>query len=529
MEKGLNGSTNVDRIANLRTRVGKQEMATLTEAEIRQLTLDPEDWEGIRKLGHRMVDDMLDHMATLRQQPAWQPLPESVRETLEQPLPMKPGAAEDVYEEFLTNVLPYTSGNRHPRSWGWVRGNGTALGMLADMLASGINAHLGGGQQAPTLVEEQVLTWLKEMMGMPATASGLLTSGGTMANLLGLAVARHAKAGFDIREEGLQGRHPRLVVYCSTETHMWARKSMEFLGLGHQSLRQIPVDENYRIRIPELAEQIAADRSAGLRPIAVLGTAGTVSTGAVDDLTGLAQLCREHGLWFHVDGAFGALLRVSPRYAPMLRGMEQADSLAFDLHKWMYLPFDIGCVLIRDAAAHTAAFSAPASYLEPAERGMLAGGMAFSDRGLELTRNFKALKVWMSLKTHGVSSFAALIEQNMEQSQHLSHAVEADRELELLAPTSMNIVCFRYRPLRNASRLPLDAETLNTLNRELVVRIQESGRYVVSGTVLGERYAIRVANTNHRSRMEDFDSLTRDVVQTGREIWREAALQARSS
>jgi aromatic-L-amino-acid/L-tryptophan decarboxylase len=504
-------------------------MNTLTEAEIRQLTLDPDDWDALRKLGHRMVDDMLEHMAALRQQPAWQPVPLSVQANLEQPLPMKPEPVEEVYEEFLSNVLPYTSGNRHPRSWGWVRGNGTALGMLADMLASGINAHLGGGQQAPTLVEEQVLNWLKEMMGMPSSSSGLLTSGGTMANLLGLAVARHAKAGFDVREEGLQGNHPRLLVYCSTEVHMWARKSIEFLGLGHQSLRQIAVDEEYRINIPALAAQIKADRAAGFRPIAVLGTAGTVSTGAVDDLEGLAELCRQQDLWFHVDGAFGALLHLSPRYAPMLKGMEQADSLAFDMHKWMYLPFDIGCVLIRDAAAHTAAFSAPASYLEPAERGMLASGLAFSDRGLELTRNFKALKVWMSLKTHGVATYAALIEQNMEQAQHLSSAVLADRELELLAPTATNIVCFRYRPRSDGERLPLDLETLNRLNRELVIRVQESGLYIVSGTVLGEQYAIRVANTNHRSRIEDFDALAREVVMFGREIWSESALQARRS
>ena len=178
-----------------------------------------------------------------------------------------------------------------------------------------------------------------------------------MANLLGLGVARHAKAGFDVREEGLQGSHPRLLVYCSTEAHMWARKSMEFLGLGHQSLRQIAVDEEYRISIPALAAQIAADRADGFRPIAVLGTAGTVSTGAVTTWRDLRNSAGEQDLWFHVDGAFGALLNLSPRYAPMLRGMQQADSLAFDLHKWMYLPFDIGCVLIRDAAAHTAAFS----------------------------------------------------------------------------------------------------------------------------------------------------------------------------
>ena len=487
----------------------------LTEAEIRQLTLDPEDWASLRVLGHRMLDDMLDHMATLRQQPAWQPVPPDVEAALNQPLPTASEPAERVYEEFLSNVLPYTSGNRHPRAWGWVRGNGTPLAMLADMLASGINAHLGGGQQAPTLVEEQVLQWLKEMMGMPAESSGILTSGGTMANLLGLAVARHAKAGFDLREEGLQGAHPTLLVYGSTETHMWARKSMEFLGLGNQALRQIPVDAESRIDLEALKSQIKVDREQGFRPIAVLGNAGTVNTGAIDDLSGLAAICREEDLWFHVDGAFGALLRLSPRYAPMVRGMELADSLAFDLHKWMYLPFDIGCVLIRNRDAHTAAFATPASYLEETDRGMLAGGMVFSDRGIELTRSFKALKVWMSLKTHGIDTYAALIEQNMEQARHLQKLVENDAELQLLAPVAMNIVCFRYRPLE-ASRV--EPESLNQLNRELVLRLQESGRFVVSGTVLDGTYAIRMANTNHRSRMEDFDSLAKEVVVLGRKL-----------
>jgi aromatic-L-amino-acid decarboxylase len=493
-------------------------MATLTEAEIRQLTLDPDDWSSLRTLGHRMLDDMLDHLATLRQQPAWQPVPAAVETALHQPLPATPEPAERVYEEFLTNVLPYTSGNRHPRAWGWVRGNGTPLAMLADMLASGINAHLGGGQQAPTLVEEQVLTWLKEMMGMPPESSGILTSGGTMANLMGLAVARNTKAGFDLREEGLQGSHPKLLVYCSTETHVWARKTMEFLGLGHRSLRYIAVDNESRIDLAALAAQIKADRAQGHRPIAILGNAGTVNTGAIDDLPGLAEICREEDLWFHVDGAFGALLALSPRYAPLVRGMELADSLAFDLHKWMYLPFDIGCVLIRDPEAHTAAFSTPASYLEGADRGMLAGGMAFSDRGIELTRNFKALKLWMSLKTHGVETYAGLIEQNMEQAAHLARLVEAHRELEMLAPVAMNIVCFRYRPI---VATPIDADQLNLLNRELVLRLQESGRFIVSGTVLDGIYAIRVANTNHRSRMEDFDALANDVVLQGRNLVRD--------
>lgn len=491
-------------------------MPALTEAEIRELTLDPENWEKLRILGHRMIDDIFDHLSTLRQQPAWQPLPNKVRRALHQPLPIDPAPAESVYEEFLANILPYTSGNRHPRAWGWVRGNGTPLAMLADMLASGINAHLAGGEQAPTLVEEQVLEWLRELMGMPKGSSGILTSGGTMANLLGLTVARNAKAGFDLREEGLQGQHSQLVVYGSAATHMWARKAVEVLGLGNQSLRRIAVDADGSMNLVALAAAIQADRDAGHRPIAVIGNLGTVNTGAVDNLPSLAELCRRENLWFHVDGAFGALLALSPRYRYITQGMELADSLAFDLHKWISLPFDIGCTLVRDAEAHTAAFATPASYLEATERGMLAGGIVFSDRGIELTRNFKALKVWMSLKTHGTSTYTALIEQNIEQAAHLESLVQSNQELELLAPRTMNVVCFRYHP-----QVDCDAQTLDRINREIVLRLQESGQYVVSGTTIHGSYAIRVANVNHRSRMEDFDALAADVVSTGRAILNE--------
>lgn len=490
-------------------------MPTLTEIEKQNLTLDPENWDELRALAHRMVDDMFAQTATLREQPAWQPMPESVRRALDEPLPLGPQSATAVYEKFAANVMPYTSGNRHPRAWGWVRGNGTPLAMLAEMLSAGINAHLGGGNQAPTLVEEQVLTWLKLVMGMPPSSSGVLTSGGTMANLLGLAVARHAKAGFDVRDEGLQGAHPRLTVYCSTETHMWARKSMELLGLGSQSLRRIPVDANYRMDVGALKKQITADRNAGMQPIAVLGNAGTVNTGAIDDLPALRSLCDEENLWFHVDGAFGALLKFSPEYKSLVAGAELADSLAFDLHKWMYLPFEVGCILVRDAEMHKATFATPASYLEGAARGLLAGGVTFADRGIELTRGFKALKVWMSLKTHGAAAYGAMIEQNMRQAEHLTALIVAHPELELLAPRATNVVCFRYRAAK--------AEPRNDLNRELVMRLQESGEFIVSGTVLGGEYAIRVANTNHRSRLEDFDGLVAAVVKAGRMIAAEPA------
>jgi glutamate/tyrosine decarboxylase-like PLP-dependent enzyme len=476
-------------------------------------SLDPEDWEAFRALAHRMVDDMVDQTRGLRDQAAWQPPPSDVkREIRSESLPLDGQGAEQVYEDFLKLVQPYTTGNRHPRAWGWVRGNGSPLAAMAEMLAAAMNAHLGGGEQSPTFVEERCLQWLAEVMEMPAAATGILVSGGTMANLLGLAVARDARAGFDVRREGLAD-HARLTVYASSETHMWARKSMDVLGMGARQLREIPVDEDFRIDLTALREQIGKDRDAGLRPIAVIGNAGTVNSGAVDDLPGLAALCREENLWFHVDGAFGALLKLSDQYAPLVRGVELADSLAFDLHKWMYLPFEIGCLLVADGAAHRAAFSSTASYLEGNTRGMLATGLIFSDRGVELTRSFKALKLWMTLKAFGLRAIAAQIEQNMEQAQFLERRVGEEPELELVTPRRMNIVCFRYR-----GRGVRGEEYCNALNRELVIRLQESGEFVVSGTELRGRYVLRIANTNHRSRRQDFEDLAQATLRIGREL-----------
>jgi len=345
---------------------------------------------------------------------------------------------------------------------------------------------------------------------MPPETSGVLATGGTMANILGLTVARHAKAGFDVRREGLQGdRHKKLVFYGSTESHSWARKAAELLGLGSEALRLIPTDRSYGISLPELEQAIAADRQAGLRPFCVIGNAGTVNTGAIDDLTALADLCRDEQLWFHVDGAFGALARLSPRLAPLVAGMERADSLAFDLHKWMYLPFEIACVLVRDPEMHRQTFAVEAAYLSRTSRGVAAGGMPFADRGIELTRSFRALKVWLSLKAHGLRQFISIIEQNVEHAQRLGELVARDTDLELLTPVSLNIVCFRYAPKGRSE------DELNTANEEILLRIQEAGIAVPSGTVLDGRYAIRVAITNHRSRWEDFETLVSAVTKTG--------------
>jgi len=477
-----------------------------------EATLDPADWAEFRALAHRMVDDTLEELASLRERPAWQPMPDDVRASFREPLPLGGEGSESVYRQFTERVRPYPNGNLHPRFWGWVQGNGTPLGMMAEMLAAALNPHMAGFDQAPALVEHQVIAWLAELMGMPPETSGVLVTGGTMASTIGLAVARHARAGFDVRAEGLQGSRPRLLVYGSTETHGWARKAAELLGLGSSALRLVPVDAEYRIDVEALRRAVAADRAAGHRPFCVIGTAGTVNTGATDDLRALAAFCREEGLWFHVDGAFGALAAWSDALRPIVAGIEEADSVGFDLHKWGYLPFEVACVLVRDPEAHRAAFATTASYLEGAERGVIAGGIPFAERGLDLTRGFKALKVWMSLKAHGVRAIARLIEQNVEQARGLADRVEQDPELDLLAPVPLNVVCFRY------TRAGLADEALNAINREILIRLQEEGVAVPSGTTLAGRYAIRVANVNHRSRREDFAALADAVVRIGREV-----------
>ncbi|NML20313.1 amino acid decarboxylase [Pseudoflavitalea sp. G-6-1-2] len=476
-----------------------------------EATLDPQDWTSIRTLGHQMLDDMLDYLQSAGQLPAWKKPSAYAVGSMNQPLPEQSQEAASVYEDFFNQVLPFNNNNVHPRFWAWVQGGGTPMGMLADMLASGMNSNVSLGDHMAMYVEKQVIGWAKEMMGFPSEASGILLSGGSLANITALVVARN-HFNKTIRAKGLQSVQSQLIVYGSSETHNCAIKGIEVIGIGNDNFRRIPIDENYRIKTDELKAAIEADIAAGLTPFCIIGNAGTVNTGAIDPLTELSAIAKAYGCWFHIDGAFGAIPKILPEFQQQLAGIELADSLAFDYHKWLYVNYEVACVLIRDADAHRNAFTVQANYLVTHERGLSAGPEAFSNLGMELSRGFKALKVWMSLKENGMQKYRQLVRQNIRQAEYLANLIRLEDNLQLMAEVSLNIVCFRYATSQHTD------DELNHINKEILMRLHEEGIALPSYTLLNGKYVIRAAITNHRSRLADFDALVNAVVSIGNDV-----------
>lgn len=456
-----------------------------------------------------MLDDMLDYLEHIRERPVWQPIPQPVRDRFHESLPAQAADLATVHASFMHDVLPYAVGNAHPGFMGWVHGGGTPVGMLAEMLAAGLNANLGGRDQMPIEMERQVLQWMRELFDFPDSASGLFVTGTSMANLIGVLVARIAALGKEVRQQGVAASGKRLTAYASAGAHGCIAQAMDLAGLGMDALRIIPVNDQYQMDTAALEQAIATDRSTGFTPFFIAATAGTVDVGAIDDLTLLADIALREALWFHVDGAYGALAMLAPDIAPRLNGIQRADSIAFDFHKWGQVPYDAGFILVRDGTLHFDTFASPAAYLRREASGLAGGSPWPCDFGPDLSRGFRALKTWFTIKVYGTEQLGRTISGTCALAQYMQQRIETMPMLELMAPVTLNIVCFRYR-----------SENADQINTQLATSLQESGIAAPSTTTIKGQVAIRAAIVNHRTDICDIDALLQATLALGKELTR---------
>lgn len=471
--------------------------------------------DEIRRVGRLVVDLIADHLARLPGEPAFRPVPpEFAQAMVSTPAPLDPVSPDDLLRAFSERVEPYPFGNGHPRFFGWVNSPPAVMGVFADALAAAVNPSCAGGNHAAIYVERQVLEWFKALLGFPGDSMGLLVSGGSMATMTALAVARHLKSGVDVRADGLRGAPKPFAFYMSSEAHGCARKAVELLGFGSRSIRTIPAGADYRMPPAALDDALSADRANDVQPIGVVATAGSTNTGAIDDLDAIADVCRRHGVWMHVDAAYGGPAILSREYREALAGLARADSVALDPHKWMFVPVEAGLVLIRDAQAMRAAFSLVPPYLRTDGNAAGVGGPPwFSEYGFQQTRGFRALKVWMTMQQFGVNGLRAVIEDNITLAGYLADRVRAADDLELMAPPNLSVVCFRY-----VDESASDEEARAALNRAILERLQLGGRAFLTSTELGGRFVLRACIVNYRSTREDVDRLVDAVRAIGRAL-----------
>jgi glutamate/tyrosine decarboxylase-like PLP-dependent enzyme len=465
--------------------------------------LDPADWSAFREAAHAMLDEVIDHIATVRDRPVWQAAPTETRDRFAQPVPRRPRGLAEVLGDISGHVAPYTTGNLHPRFMGWVHGAGTPVGMLAEMIAGGLNMNCGGRDHIGIELERQVARWMAKCLGYPDDASGLFLTGSSMANFLAVIVAKTQLLGVEARRDGLRPAASQLVAYTSAEAHGCIAQAMELAGIGSASLHRIPTEVTGRMDTTALEAAITADRAAGLLPFLIVGTAGSVNTGAIDPLDAIAGIAAREKLWFHVDGAIGALAAAfSPGLQPLFRGIGRSHSVALDFHKWGHVPYDAGFLLVRDGAAHRQAFANPTAYLQRAERGLAAGETWPNDLGPDLSRGCRALKTWMTIATLGTDRIGEAITANCEVARYLAGKVEAHPMLELKAPVALNIVCFGVMEAGDGA-----------INREIVMDLHESGIAAPSWTTIAGQSVIRCAIVNHRTTRQDIDIVVETVVE----------------
>ena len=470
--------------------------------------------EELLRLGALATDAVASHRERLFERPVFGKVGPGAA-LFQGPVPEEGRPFEEVLAFVREHVLPFPMGNSHPRFYGFINATADPVGIMADYLAAAMNPNCWGGDHAAIHVEAQAMRWIAEMLGYPPEAEGILVSGGSMANFTALAAARRAMTPGNVREDGLAGPdRPRLTIYASDQVHSCVDKAADLLGIGTSQLRRIPTDDRFCIVTGDLARAVAADRAAGFTPAIVVGNAGTVNTGAIDPLEELADFCRRESLWFHVDGAYGALASMVPELRPLFAGMERADSIAADPHKWLYVPYEAGATLVREPGRLAAAFRKFPEYLASDPESPFPGPAWFAERGPELSRGFKALKVWMGLMTHGRRAYVERIASDVRLARFLSAEVDRRPDFERLSEPVLSIANFRYRP---AGR-PLPDSDLDRLNRRIIHRLVGGGSHFLSPTILKGRTALRVSITNFRTREEDLIALLDESERLGREL-----------
>ncbi|UCF39600.1 MAG: aminotransferase class V-fold PLP-dependent enzyme [Gemmatimonadota bacterium] len=460
----------------------------------------------------RVSEMAVAYLRDLPRREAFRRPPEDVAERLlNAPLPQTGVSAEEILAHVEAEILPYSLGIGHPRWWGFVRASAHPVGMATELLATTMNSNCAGSAQIATHLELTVLRWLTELVGYRADAGGLLMSGGSAANFVALAAMRERHLP-GTRARGIDARSERPAVYATREVHGCVNRAVELLGLGSDALRWVPVDADRRMDVTALARMIVEDRAAGAMPLCVVATAGTVNSGAVDPLADMAELARREGLWFHVDGAYGAIGAALPELAEQYRGLDLADSIVVDPHKWLYVPYEAGAVLVRDPETLHQAFATQADYLEVQDEDYFNGPLWFHERGPQLSRGFRALKVWAVMQHIGMEGYRELWRHDLATAAELRRRAEDHPRLELAPSTHLSVCCFRYVPAHGDP---------NAFNRVLLDRIHRDGRLFVSGTTLESTFYLRACIINFRSTLDDARVAVETVVELGAALERE--------
>jgi aromatic-L-amino-acid/L-tryptophan decarboxylase len=475
--------------------------------------------EEFQRLGHVAVDMASTYLAELPARPVFQRMEETERQALmNMPMPAAPLSGDEILRLISEQIWPHPMGNGHPRFFGWVNSPPAMMAVITEILAAAMNPSCAGGDHAAIYLEHCVIRWLMQLLGFPTAGSaGLLVSGGSAASLTALAAARHralGQLGIDVRARGVGAAPARLRVYASTQVHSCVQKAVELLGLGSECIRWIEVDEDFRVSLDGLRQAIEEDRRSGFFPFCIVASAGSVHTGAIDPLNELADIAGDAGLWLHLDGAYGAVGMVDPSTRACFAGIERADSIALDPHKWLSVPVECGCILVRDGSLLRDAFSLVPPYIRT-EAGKGIGNLPwFSEYGFQQTRGFRALKLWVTLAHAGTSGLEEQIARQIALARYLEHRIQAAPNFELRSRGKLSIVCFRYVPPELAG----NEEALDSLNKKIMERAQADGTVFLTNTTLAGRFVLRACILHYGTTEQDIDALLETVLTTAIEV-----------